>query len=181
MISLRLAIRTLAKSPCVSAVAVLSLALGIGANAAIFSLFDQILIRSLPVHEPARLVNLGAPGPKHGSQSCNQAGDCEEVFSYAMFRDLEREQRSFTGIAAHRLFSANLAHASQTVNGRVMLVSGSYFSVLGIQAAMGRLFGPDPFVVATVAVLLTGVALGAGYLPALRASRVDPMQALRYE
>jgi predicted permease len=142
MISLRLAIRTLAKSPFVSAVAVLSLALGIGANAAIFSLFDQMLIRSLPVYEPARLVNLGAPGPKHGSQSCNQAGDCEEVFSYAMFRDLEREQRSFTGIAAHRLFGANLAHASQTVNGRGMLVSGSYFSVLGIQPAMGRLFGP---------------------------------------
>jgi len=142
MISLRLAVRTLARSPFVSAVAVLSLALGIGANAAIFSLFDQMLIRSLPVHEPERLVNLGAPGPKHGSQSCNQAGDCEEVFSYAMFRDLEREQRSFTGIAAHRLFSANLAHSSQTLNGRGMLVSGSYFGVLGAQPALGRLFGP---------------------------------------
>jgi predicted permease len=142
MISLKLAIRALAKSPFVTTVAVLSLALGIGANAAIFSLFDQMLIRSLPVHEPGQLVNLGAPGPKHGSQSCNQAGDCEEVFSYEMFRDLEREQRSFAGIAAHRLFGANLAHASQTLNGRGMLVSGSYFGVLGMQPAMGRLFGP---------------------------------------
>ncbi|UCG87255.1 MAG: ABC transporter permease [Gemmatimonadota bacterium] len=142
MTSLRLAIRSLVKSPFVAAVAVLSLALGIGANAAIFSLFDQMLIRSLPVHEPGRLVNLGAPGPKPGSQSCNQAGDCDEVFSYAMFRDLEREQRSFAGIAAHRLFSANLAHSSQTLNGRGMLVSGSYFGVLGVQPELGRLFGP---------------------------------------
>ncbi len=143
MISLRLAIRTLAKSPFITAVAVLSLALGIGANAAIFSLFDQMLIRALPVQEPEMLVNLGAPGPKHGSQSCNQAGDCEEVFSYAMFRDLEREQRSFTGIAAHVAFPANLAHSSQTVNGQGMLVSGSYFGVLGVQPALGRLFVPD--------------------------------------
>jgi predicted permease len=142
MISLRLAIRALAKSPFVTAVAVLSLALGIGANAAIFSLFDEMLIRALPVQEPERLVNLGAPGPKHGSQSCNIAGDCEEVFSYAMFRDLEREQRSFTGIAAHFEFGANLAHANQTINGQGMLVSGSYFGVLGMQPALGRLFGP---------------------------------------
>lgn len=142
MISLRLAVRTLAKSPFITAVAVLSLALGIGANAAIFSLFDQMLIRALPVQEPEMLVNLGAPGPKHGSQSCNQAGDCEEVFSYAMFRDLERKQRSFTGIAAHVAFGANLAHASQTVNGQGMLVSGSYFGVLGVQPALGRLFVP---------------------------------------
>jgi predicted permease len=142
MISLRLAIRTLAKSPFVTTVAVLSLALGIGANAAIFSLFDQMLLRALPAQEPQRLVNLSAPGPKPGSQACNQAGDCEVVFSYPMFRDLEREQRSFTGIAAHRIFGANLAYASQTVDGQGMLVSGSYFPLLGIQPALGRLFGP---------------------------------------
>ncbi|UCD25175.1 MAG: hypothetical protein JSW51_04415, partial [Gemmatimonadota bacterium] len=75
MISLKHAFRTLAKSPFVSAVAVLSLGLGIGANAAIFSVFDEFLIRSMPVYEPRQLVNLGAPGPKPGSQSCNQAGD----------------------------------------------------------------------------------------------------------
>ncbi|MGD8361359.1 MAG: hypothetical protein PVJ04_07985, partial [Gemmatimonadota bacterium] len=64
MNSLRLPFRTLLKTPFVTAVAVLSLALGIGANAAIFSLFDQLLIQALPVQEPERLVNLGAPGPK---------------------------------------------------------------------------------------------------------------------
>ena len=105
---LKLAVRMLLKTPFVTAVAILSLALGIGANAAIFSLFDQILLRPLPVSQPNGLVNLGAPGPKPGSQSCSQAGDCEAVFSYPMFRDLERLQTVFTGVAAHRGFGANL-------------------------------------------------------------------------
>jgi predicted permease len=143
MRNLRLAFRTLLKSPFVTAVAVLSLALGIGANAAIFSLLDQLLLRELPVREPEGLVNLGAPGPKPGSQSCNQAGDCEAVFSYAMFRDLQRARTPFTGIAAHVAFGANLAYRGQTVNADGMLVSGSYFPLLGLRPALGRLLGPD--------------------------------------
>ena len=142
MRNLKLAFRTLLKTPFVTAIAILSLALGIGANAAIFSLFDQMLLRPLPVREPERLVNLSAPGPKPGSQSCNQAGDCETVFSYPMFRDLERQQASFTGLAAHRGFSANLAFRRQTLNGEGMMVSGSYFPTLGLQPALGRLLSP---------------------------------------
>jgi predicted permease len=143
MVSLRLPFRTLFKTPFVTAIAILSLALGIGANAAIFSLFDQLLLQALPVQEPDRLVNLSAPGPKYGSQSCNNSGDCEEVFSYPMFRDLqEAELASFTGVAAHRIFGANLAHARQTISGEGALVSGSYFPVLGLQPALGRLLGP---------------------------------------
>ena len=92
---------------------------------------------------PGELVNFGAPGPKPGSTSCNQAGDCDEVFSYPMFRDLERVQTSFTGIAAHRLFGANLAFKGQTESGEGLLVSGSYFPVLGLNPALGRLLGPD--------------------------------------
>jgi predicted permease len=142
MLNLKLALRTLFKTPFVTTVAVVSLALGIGANAAIFSLFNQILLRPLPVADPHRLVNLAAPGPKPGSQSCNNAGDCEAVFSFPMFKDLERVQGVFTGIAAHRLFGANLAYRGQTLSGDGMLVSGSYFSVLGLQPALGRLLGP---------------------------------------
>jgi predicted permease len=142
MAGLKLALRTLTKTPFTTTVAVVSLALGIGANAAIFSLFDQMLLQALPVQEPERLVNLAAPGPKPGSQSCNQAGDCDAVFSYPMFRDLEREQGAFTGIAAHLLFGANLAFSAQTVNGEGMLVSGSYFPLLGVRAELGRLIGP---------------------------------------
>lgn len=142
MRGIRYAFRTLAKTPFVTIVAVVSLALGIGANTAIFSIFDQMLLRSLPVQEPDRLVNLSAPGPNPGSQSCNQSGDCQELWSYPMFRDLEREQSTFTGIAAHRIFGANLSQGGQTTSGQGIYVSGSYFPVLGVQPALGRLIGP---------------------------------------
>jgi predicted permease len=142
MSDLKLALRTLLKTPFVTTVAILSLALGIGANAAIFSLYEQMVLRELRVPEPERLVNFAAPGPKNGSVSCNQAGGCDEVFSYAMFRDLEREQSGFTGIAAHFLFGTNLSYRNQTTNAEGLYVSGSYFPVLGIQPALGRLLGP---------------------------------------
>lgn len=141
--ALKLALRTLTRTPFVTAIAVLSLALGIGANSAIYSLFDQMLLAALPVQEPGRLVNLSNPGPKPGSQSCGQAGDCSEVFSYPMFRDLEQATTTLSGVASHRVFSTNLAAGDQTVNGTGILVSGSYFPVLGLQPALGRLLGPD--------------------------------------
>ncbi len=143
MANLRFALRMLAKTPVVTSVAVLSLALGIGANAAIFSLYSQLLLRPLPVVEPERLVNLEAPGPKPGSDSCNSAGGCDEVFSYPMFRDLQREQTVFTDLAAHRGFAAHVTNQGQTVNVRGMQVSGSYFPTLGLVPAMGRLLGPE--------------------------------------
>ena len=143
MPNLRLALRTLFKSPFVTLVAILSLALGIGANSAIFSLFDQVLLRPLPVPHPEELVNFRSPGPKPGSNSCGQAGSCDEVFSYPMFRDLEQAQTSFTGIAAHRNFAASLGYKGTSLSGDGLLVSGSYFPVLGLHAALGRLLAPD--------------------------------------
>ncbi|MBX6331353.1 MAG: ABC transporter permease [Gemmatimonadaceae bacterium] len=143
MRNLRLAFRTLFKTPFVTLVAITSLALGIGANAAIFSMFDELLRRPLPVWEPERLVNLGAPGPKPGSQSCNIAGSCDHVFSYPMFRDLERAHTAFSGIAGHVAFGANISYHNQTLNGGGELVSGSYFPVLGLRPALGRLLGPS--------------------------------------
>ena len=143
MRNVKLAVRMLLKTPFVSTIAVLSLALGIGANAAIFSMFDQLLRRPLDVREPNRLVNLAAPGPMPGSNSCNQAGDCDEVFSYAMFRDLERAQTQFTGIAAHRLTGISIGLREEPMTGEAEMVSGSYFPVLGLNAAKGRLLIPD--------------------------------------
>ena len=143
MADIRLALRVLLKTPVVTSVAVASLALGIGANAAIFSLFSQLLLRPLPIVEPQRLVNLEAPGPKGGSSSCDGAGSCDEVFSYPMFRDLEREQRVFTDIAAHRGFRASAAYRGQTVSIQGAQVSGSYFPTLGLAPAVGRLLGPE--------------------------------------
>ena len=79
----KLAFRTLRRSPFLTLIAVVSLALGIGANAAIYSLFDQMLLQRLPVSAPEELVNLAAPGPNPGSQSCGRAGDCQAVFHRA--------------------------------------------------------------------------------------------------
>ena len=139
MFNLKLALRVLFRTPFVTAVAILSLGLGIGANAAIFSVFNEILLKPLPVAEPGRLVNLANPGPKSGSTSCGQAGSCEVVFSYPMFRDLEKQQTAFTGIAAHRSFGANLSYQGQSLGTDALEVSGSYFSVLGLAPAAGRL------------------------------------------
>ncbi|MBX3133603.1 MAG: ABC transporter permease [Gemmatimonadaceae bacterium] len=143
MRQLALAFRMLRKTPFVTAVAVLSLALGIGANAAIYSLFDQLLIRSLPVPEAGELVNLSLPGPMPGSTSCNQQGSCQEIFSYPMYRDIEREQTALASVAAHRLFGASLSIDNEPSVGEGIWVSGSYFPTLRVNAALGRVFGPD--------------------------------------
>src|SRR5690606_39226331 len=99
-------------------------------------------MRSLPVADPARLVNFSAPGPKPGSQSCTQPGSCAEVFSYPMYRDLEKANLPFSSIAAHRSFGANLSFRNQTLSSEGLMVSGSYFSTLGVQPVLGRLLGP---------------------------------------
>src|SRR5688572_24454636 len=136
---LRFALRGLRRNPGFVATAVLCLAMGIGANVATFSLFEELLLRPLPVAEPERLVNLEAPGPKPGRDNCNQSGSCEVVFSYPMFRDLEKSATSFSGVAGHRLQLANLAHERGTFFGDAAVVSGSYFPVLGVKPALGRL------------------------------------------
>ena len=143
MRSLKFAIRTLFRTPFITAIAIVSLALGIGATAGIFSVFHQVLLQSLAVPDPSALVNLSAPGPKPGFQSCGRAGDCDVVFSYAMFRDLQKTQTVFTDIAAHVGFSANLAYEAQTSSGEGLLVSGSYFPVLELQPALGRLLNSN--------------------------------------
>jgi predicted permease len=118
----------------------LSLALGIGANTAIFSFFNHALLKRLPVPQPEQLVTFTAPGPKQGRTSSSNAGNRDAVFSYPLYRDLERGQQPFTGIAAHREISANISHGNRTSNELALLVSGSYFPVLGVQPALGRLF-----------------------------------------
>ena len=140
MRNLRLAFRTLFRAPFVAIVAILSLALGIGANAAIYSLFNELLLAPLPVDHPQRLVNFGGNTVSPGSHQCGQAGDCSWVFSYRMFRDLESQTRSFTGVAGHVIFVANIAYRGNTTNESGEFVSGSYFPVLGVRPALGRLF-----------------------------------------
>ncbi len=121
---------------------ILTLGLGIGTASGIFSAFHQLTIQPLPVPEPDRLVNLGAPGVKMGATSCTLSGPCSDIFSYPMFRDLEREQGVFTGLAAHTNFGTNIALADRTTTANGLLVSGDYFGVLGLNPAHGRLIGP---------------------------------------
>jgi putative ABC transport system permease protein len=152
---LRLGLRTLSRQKTFSAVTVSTLALGIGVNVAVFSLFQQILLRPLPVPEPERLVNLTDPvaDPKFAVRmdprlfptqgGSNEGGERGTVFSYPMFRDLEREQEPFTGLAAHSFDEARIAINERTRPATLAYVSGSYFSVLGLTPALGRLLGPD--------------------------------------
>lgn len=138
------AFRQLVLRPGLSAIVIVMLGLGIGATTAMFSLFHTVLLQPLPV--PARLVNLGAPGPKWGNTSCGVAGNCDYVFSYPMFRDLEAAQTVFTGIAGHRRFPANLSNGEQTLSGNepieldVTTGSGS-IAVHGAPAGRARIVG----------------------------------------
>jgi len=143
MNELKSAIRQLTKRPGLSMIVILTLALGIGVNTAMFSMFHQMLLKPLPVPEPERLVILTAPGPKTGSVSCSVIGNCDQVFSYPMLRDLEREQTPFTDIAAHHAFGASIAaEGTQAITGEGMAVNGGYFPVLQLKPALGRLIGP---------------------------------------
>ena len=139
------ALRQLILRPGLSVTVIVMLALGIGATTAIFSLYHQILVRPLPVPDPDRLVNLAAPGPMKccGSYRDLAIGDPEAAFSYEMFRDLEAGQTGFTGIAGHTDFVANMSFREQPVYGRGALVSGSYFGVLNLRPALGRLIVPE--------------------------------------
>ena len=137
------ALRLLLRAPLVSAVAIASLALGIGANTAVFSIVDQVLLRPLPVAAPAELVVLDSPGPQPGNQMCSGMGPCSAAFTYPMFEDLGREHPGLAGLAGHRDFGANIAAHGETVSAEGLLVSGNYFALLGLAPAAGRLLTPD--------------------------------------
>jgi predicted permease len=122
--------------------AVLTLALGVGANTAIFSLLDQALLRSLPVRAPEQLVILSAPGKAwEGSSSDNGAG-AEKSFSYPMYRDLRDRSTPFNGLIATAPSQVGIARNGASELAKAEIVSGNYFSVLGVPAAKGRLLAP---------------------------------------
>jgi predicted permease len=138
----RYAFRQFRKNPGFTLTVVPILALGIGANTAIFSIYYNLLLRPLPVREPERLVNLSSTGPMPGFRWGDPAGATDERFSYPMFRDLQQVQTVFTGIAANFYFAANLAAQNETKRGLGVLVSGNYFPLLGVRPALGRLLDP---------------------------------------
>jgi predicted permease len=131
---LRYSARQLRRSPGFTAVAVLSLALGIGANTAIFTLLDQVLLRTLPVKNPQELVQL----QWHGENNAPSFG--KGTVSYPFYRDIRDRNRAFTGVMCRFDLPLAVAYHGETTRVTGELVSGNYFEVLGVPAALGRTF-----------------------------------------
>jgi macrolide transport system ATP-binding/permease protein len=131
---LRYAVRFLSKHPGFTTVVIVSLALAIGANTAIFSLVNAALLRPLPVEQPEQLQRMFmryTSGVRYGA------------FSHRDYLYYREENKVFSGLAAHRLAVFGLSHGSDTETIQGMIVSGNYFSLLGIRMAMGRSFLPE--------------------------------------
>jgi len=139
---LRYALRQLRKSPVFTLVAASTLALGIGANTAIFSLLDQAVIRRLPVRHPEQLVRLRYTGESPGHTN-TYGGDDQDFFSFPMYRDLRDRNRVFSGLVANDEQRTGVEWNNRSELVDTELVSGNYFGVLGVRPAMGRLLLPS--------------------------------------
>ncbi|SPE38795.1 conserved membrane hypothetical protein [Candidatus Sulfopaludibacter sp. SbA6] len=137
---LRMAAKSLARSPGFTAVAVATLALGIGANTLIFSALDQAILRNLPVPDPARLVAFRSLGPNPGM---DRNSGRKMSFSYPKYLDFRDHADVFEGVAARYPTDGSLMYSGATEMIDVELVTGNYFDVLGVKAAAGRLLTPD--------------------------------------
>jgi len=131
----RFAVRAALKTPGFTAVAVLCLALGIGANAAIFSVVDAVLLRPLPFAEPERLVRLYETLPERGA-------DARESASWPNYRDWAEQLKGFNGLAVYTLQGRNLSSPQGAERLRVVEVSARFFQVLGVSPRIGRGFSP---------------------------------------
>ena len=134
---LNFALRTLRRTPGFTLVAVLTLALGIGANTAIFTLLNQVLLRLLPVKDPHSLVMLTMRGKHYGSNWGSNA------ISYPMYKDFKEHNEVFSGMMARFPIYASVTVGNASERVKAELVSGSYFDVLGVTTAIGRPFTPD--------------------------------------
>jgi predicted permease len=134
-------VRGLIRTPLFTLTAVASLALGIGANTAMFSMIDRVLLRTLPVKDPQQLAFLYHPGPTQGSSSSDESGG--PSFSYPMFREMQQQQTAFVGLAGSRGSGASISYRNNAAPGTAHLVSGNYFPLLGVGAAIGRVFNED--------------------------------------
>ena len=129
---LRLAVRGLRRNPLFATVAILSLALGIGANTAIFTLIDQLLLRKLPVKAPEQLVMLYQEGPHSGSNMGSR------MHSYPMYQDFQQRAEPLGEVLCRRQVSASVSIDNQTERVDAEMVSGNYFAMLGVPPALGR-------------------------------------------
>jgi len=140
--NLRYSLRQLRKSPGFTFTVILTLALGIGANAAVFTLFDQVLLRMLPVQEPRQLVRVHWTGGYSGGASVF-GGEMGDYYSYPMYKDLRDKNQVFSGVVAVDRANVGVSWNNQAEDKDAELVSGNYFQVLGLQPALGRLLTPQ--------------------------------------
>jgi predicted permease len=133
----RFALRNLRRSPLFTFIAVASLALGIGANTAIFTLLDQLILRMLPVKNPQQLVMIWSTGPHMGNNRGSRAS------SYPMYQDYQRQAQAFSYVFCRFATPLSISFNGQTERVQAELVSGNYFQALGVQPAIGRVFSPE--------------------------------------
>ena len=133
----RYALRNLRRSPLFTLVAVTSLALGIGANTAIFTLLDQLLLRLLPVAAPEQLVMIWSTGPHMGSNNGSRR------MSYPMYQDFQKQAPAFQSVFCQFGTAVAISFEGRTERVNSELVSGNYFQALGVRAAAGRVFSPE--------------------------------------
>jgi macrolide transport system ATP-binding/permease protein len=138
---LRYAFRQLRKYPGFSATAILMIALGIGANTAVFSVFNQVILRTLPVRNPDQLVVLSEKSAIEVG-SLSSWGDNALYFSYPAYRTLRDQTRTLEGLAATDFDWVNLATGDSADNVITEFVTGNYFSVLGLRPVFGRVITP---------------------------------------
>ncbi|MBS1875769.1 MAG: ABC transporter permease [Acidobacteria bacterium] len=134
---LRYALRGMRRSPLFASVAILSLALGIGANTAIFTLMDQLMLRELPIRNPDQIVMLYQRGPHNGSNMGNR------MQSYPIYRDFQQKAAPLSEVLCRRLIETSVSVDNQTERVAAEMVSGNYFTMLGVKPAIGRLFSPE--------------------------------------
>ena len=133
-IELRHATRSLTNSPVFSSVAVLSLALGIGANTAVFTMLNHVLLSQMPVRNPSELAQLKEVGANYGSNTGINS------LSYPIYEDFRDQNKVFTGMFCRRQTIVSVSYAGHNERASAELVSGTYFPVLGVRAALGRVF-----------------------------------------
>ncbi|MFI5092316.1 MAG: ABC transporter permease [Candidatus Acidiferrum sp.] len=149
MLDLRYGLRMLAKSPGFATVAILTLALGIGANTALFSVVNGVLFSPLPYSHPDQLVWIAESKPNFATGS----------ISYPNFRDWEKNNRTFSAMGAYRPYSYNLTGLGDAEQIRAMLITSDFFSVLGVNPQIGRSLAPgeDEIGAAPIAMLSAGL------------------------
>jgi predicted permease len=160
---LRFALRTLRRSPGFTVLAVLSLALGIGANTAIFSLLYQVVLRAVPVRDPGSLFSLESDDNNFGT---TRRDNNLSVFSYPMYKALRDRNEAFSGLVARVGYPATLASGDEALRTTVEVVTGNFFEVLGVHPALGRLLAPSDDAPGQNPVVVLSYAYWIGHLGA---------------